>query len=210
MPLIKIFRGLTGNFLRIYLDASQPSVYGRFGYCCCYLWGNLEVHGAGYNIFGTPLFVRYEGGDGVGCSDLHLFADICSPDIQSSPEYARERQAVVNLVRKIGSASGNNRCSCRMRLLWHDLGCRVGHGKYYGVFGHTPDHILSNRTRSRQPHEDISTLYYRFNIALDLVRVGDLGHFFLDPVHPLFTSLVDRSCCIAQDEMFGARCHEQF
>src|SRR5690606_22280360 len=97
-----------------------------------------------------------QGGDGVHTGDLHRLVDAGGAGVQRTAEQVREAQRVVDLVRVVRAAGGDDRVRAHpARVLRQDLRVRVGQRQDDRLVGHGGDHLRLGDAAGRQAQADV-------------------------------------------------------
>src|SRR5690606_7427392 len=114
--------------------------------------------------------------DGVHAGDLHLLVDAGRADVQRATEQVGEAQGVVDLVRVVRTAGGDDRVRAHAaRVLGQDLRVRVGQGQDHRVGGHGGHHLWLEDAAGRQAQEDVRALDDVFEGAgVGVARIAQL------------------------------------
>ncbi len=119
----------------------------------------------------------------MGGGDLHGVVDVAGPGVQGAPEDAGEGQHVVDLVGIVAAAGGHHRRTAGLGVVGEDLRRGVGAGEDDGVQVHGRHHLLGHDAGSGHADEHVGSRQHVRQGAGTLLRIGDLGHLLLDPVH---------------------------
>ena len=145
--------------------------------------------------------------DGVSRGDQGRVGDPVGPRIQESAENTWEGQHVVDLIRIVAAAGGNNR-----GVLGGDDGIDlrigIGKGENDGVLGHCLDIFASDHVGLAQSDEDIRSLEGLGHRPVVLARVGDGGEGCSLLVHPIATG-IQRTLGIEDDDVLDAGLHQE-
>ena len=148
-------------------------------------------------------------GQRPGAGDLHLVVDRARVDVQRAAEQVGKAQHVVDLVRIVRPAGGDDGVQPHvMGFLGGDLGVRVGHGEDHRVVGHRGDHLAGQRALDRDAQEDIGADHR----LLQGPEVGLGGMGRLPLVHAIGAALIDHALGVADDALrrVGAHRLDQF
>ena len=89
-------------------------------------------------------------GNRLHARELHLVGDTRSPHVQRTAEDEREAQYVVDLVRIVRAAGGDDAVRPhRFRELWPDFRLGIGQREDERLVRHLLDHVLGHHSRSR-------------------------------------------------------------
>jgi hypothetical protein len=99
--------------------------------------------------------------------------------------------------------------SGRLREVRKDLGYRVRASHDDGVFVHFLDHFRSYAVGDGNAYEYVGALHRVGESALDVILVGDFGHFLFVRVHAVRTAVVDGALGIAEDGVLDAGFEEK-
>ena len=140
----------------------------------------------------------------LGTGDLHFVVDGPGVDIQRATEQVREAQHVVDLVRIIRTARGDNCVGAHgVTLFRGNLGIGVRHGKDHRIVIHRSNHCRGHRPLGRHAKENVSALHGLFQRA----KVGfhRMGRFPL--VHAFGATLIDHALGVTSDAVVVLRAH---
>ncbi len=145
-----------------------------------------------------------ELGQRLGRGDLHRLVDGARPHVEGAAENVRKAEHVVDLVRIVGAASGDDRVRCYLaRLLRGDFGIRIGHREDDRARGHRAHHLRGERPFDGKPEEDVRP----FQRLGQRARPGRHRMRRLPLVHPLGAALIDHPLGVAEDDVGGAKSH---
>ena len=98
-------------------------------------------------------------GDGVHAGQLHFFVDRRRADVERAAEDVRETQGVVDLVREVAAAGGDDRVRARLAGEFRvDLGRRVGQGEDDRLVGHGLHHLRLEHATGGHAQEDVGAV----------------------------------------------------
>ena len=160
------------------------------------------------DIVGAQLLVGDQVGKSLGGSHLHFLVDVAGANVERTAEDAGERQNVVDLVRIVAAAGGNDGSAARLCLVRENLRRRVRAGKDDRLLVHGLDHFLRDHARSGNADEHVGALELLGQRAGLLFQVRDLGHFLLDPVQAVAAS-IDRALAVAHGDVLVASGQQQ-
>ena len=113
--------------------------------------------GAGHLVAGLGLG---QGGDLAHAGQLHLFGDARCAAVQRTPEDVREAQHVVDLVRVVRTAGGDDAVGAGgTGIFGADLGLGVGQGQDHRLAGHGLDHVAGQHAGGRAAQEHVGVLH---------------------------------------------------
>ena len=140
---------------------------------------------------------------GVRCGDLHLIVDRRRPHIQRPPEDEREAEHIVDLVRIVRAAGGDDRVRARrLGVGRRDLRVRIGHGEDDRLRGHVLHHFGLQRAGGGEAEKGIGALQRFLQRArVRLRRMGGL------PLVQPFAALVDHALAVAEDDIVVRHAH---
>ena len=154
-------------------------------------------------VGGAHALVRFRHGQlgqGVGGGQLHVLVDLGGAHVQRAAEDVGEHQHVVDLVRIIRPAGGDDGVGThRLHLFRQDFRGRVGQGEHDGLVRHGRDHFGGQHARRRQAHEDVRAGDDLGQGAL----VGLLGEDLLVGVHQLVAALVDHALDVGDPDVLA-------
>ena len=97
-----------------------------------------------------------EGCERLGGCDLHRLVDGAGAHIQRAAEDIREAENVVDLVRIVAAAGGDDGVRAGgTRFLRRDFRVGVGHGEDDGLGGHAAHHILRDGTADGEAEDGV-------------------------------------------------------
>src|SRR5215212_9472171 len=144
----------------------------------------------------------YHVGDRPGRSELHVLVYLAGAHVQRSAEDAWEAQDVVDLVRVVAAARGDDP-GVPQGLLGPYLRVGVGHREDQRVLVHGLQVLRRQHTRNREPEEEIRAPHCVREVAGPAVRVGVLSEPLLGRVEPLAPRVHDAPR-VAADDVRGA------
>ncbi len=96
----------------------------------------------------------------VSACNFHLVVDCCRVNVERAAEYIGKPEHIVDLVRIVGPAGGNN---CIITngsgILRRDFRVRIGHRKDNRIWCHDAQHVRCQGALDRNTQEDIRTLH---------------------------------------------------
>ena len=147
-------------------------------------------------------------GNGVHGSDFHFHRDRGRAAIERTPKDVGEAQNVVDLVRVVGAASGNDRVAAHLfHLFGQDLGRGVGQRKNQRVGAHRGHHLPLQHAPGRQAQKDVRAVHHLRQRAVGgLLRKDDLVL-----VHQLGAALINHTGQVGHPDVFArqAQLHQQ-
>ncbi len=105
---------------------------------------------------------------------LHLLIDLGRPHVQGTPEYARERQHVIDLVGEIAAAGAHHRRPGLPGQVGHNFRRGVCHGEEHRFLRHGTHHVLRNDSRRGYADEHVRPLHRLRQPALGNLGTGQL------------------------------------
>ena len=172
-------------------------------------WSNTWIEWRWDNVFCIAFFIGNQRSDCFCSSDLHLFIDLGSMNVQSTTEKTWECENVVNLVWIVGTTGTNNSSAsffCQSRI---DFWSWVSASKDDWFVSHGFDHILSENARSRNTNEYVCTFDNVSQRTGEFLSIGDLGHFNFNIVEAI-ASFVDCTLAVAEDCICNTCGEQQF
>ena len=92
----------------------------------------------------------------LGCGNFHLVIDRGRTHIERATEYERKAKDIIDLVREVRTASGNDRVrALGRRFGWPDFRVRIRHGEDDRLPCHRLYHLGLERTRGGQAKEHV-------------------------------------------------------
>ncbi len=159
----------------------------------------LVAVGRGHHV--RLLFVR-QLGNGVDAGRLHGFVDGGRAHIERATEDEWKAQYVVDLVRIIGAAGGNDGVRAYLaRQFGADFGLRIGQRENQRVARHVADHLRLEHARRRQAKKDIGPFHDLHQVA----RLGRTGITRLVGIHVFLAAQVHHALAVADGDVFQAQ-----
>src|ERR687893_1976458 len=158
------------------------------------------------NVVLRKVFLWDDVGHGVGGGELHALVYLVGADVEGAAEDAGEAEDVVDLVRVVAAARGDDP-GVSHRDLGAYLGVGVGHGEDYGVLVHCLEVVDSEHVRCREAEEEVGAADGLGEVAGAALRVGVLGEPALGGVQVL-AALVDDTLRVAADDVRRTRGHD--
>ncbi len=135
---------------------------------------DLAVEHRGDDVVLAQLVVGDDVGDRPGGGRLHRLRDGGGADVEGAAEHPGEAEHVVDLVRVVGPAGGDDAGVAR-RLLGRDLRVRVGHGEDDRVRVHRRQRLGGQDPGAGEADEQVGALDHRRRRSVAMVEVGPLG-----------------------------------
>ena len=155
--------------------------------------------GCEHDVGGLALGDAGQRGHGRG---LHFRIDRRRADIEGAAKDEWETEDVVDLVRVVRSAGGNDGIVAHgLHVLGHDLGIGIGQCEDEGLRGHGGDHLAAHDAGGREPEEDIGADH-------DLGEFALLGLLCVDGlvgVHELLAACVDHALDVGDPDVLALR-----
>ena len=139
-------------------------------------------------------------GDGAHAGQLHGAVDLARAHVERAAEDEREAQDVVDLVRVVGTAGGDDRVGPRLaRELGQNFRHRIGERQNERLARHGFHHFGREYARDREAEKDVG--------ALDRLgegpQLGVAGEARLVGIHALLAARVDDALAVADDHVLA-------
>ena len=137
---------------------------------------------------------------GMRCCDLHLFGNLCCLSVQSSTEYSRKGQQVVDLIREITSPRSHHGSTTSSRFVGHDFRGWIGHRQHDRVFCHRRNIVTIQQSALTHSDEHIGTLQHIMQRSGTMMAIGKFQNI-LFVVRQIISVSVNRSFRITDDHI---------
>src|SRR3954453_7082277 len=119
--------------------------------------GDVAVEHAGDHVVLAQLVVADDARDPARGGHLHLLGDLTRADVERAAEDPGEAEDVVDLVRVVAAARGDD-ADVRLGLLGRDLRGRVAHREQHRVRVHLPERIRGHGAGAAEADEQVSAV----------------------------------------------------